>query len=52
MVNFLSPHGADTPEQVRAIYGAQRYDRLAAIKASYDPHNMFRINHNIFPAST
>ena len=51
MVNFLSPHGAGSPEEVRAIYGAERYDRLAAIKATYDPGNMFRINHNIFPAA-
>ena len=32
---------------MRAIYGLERYDRLAAIKKQYDPRNLFRMNHNI-----
>jgi hypothetical protein len=44
-VNFLP----DTSEEsVRAAYGAN-YDRLAEIKAKYDPDNFFRSNHNIIP---
>jgi FAD/FMN-containing dehydrogenase len=35
-------------ERVRASYGAN-YDRLARIKASYDPDNRFRVNQNIQP---
>jgi hypothetical protein len=34
---------------MRAIYGLERYDRLAAIKKQYDPRNLFRMNHNITP---
>jgi len=33
-----------------AIYGPERYARLAAVKKAYDPTNMFRINHNVAPA--
>lgn len=50
MVNFLSPDEATTPGDVRAVYGAERFDRLAAVKKRYDPANIFRFNHNIPPA--
>lgn len=50
MTNLLSTQQGTTPAQVRAIYGAERYDRLAAIKKRYDPANLFRMNHNIMPA--
>lgn len=39
--------GAD---RVRASY-RDSYDRLATIKAQYDPTNLFRVNQNIKPAS-
>jgi FAD/FMN-containing dehydrogenase len=48
--NLLSAQQGTTPEELRAIYGAERYDRLAAIKKRYDPLNLFRMNHNIAPA--
>ena len=45
-VNFLT---ADEGERVRAAYGPN-YDRLARVKRTYDPDNLFRMNHNIKPA--
>ncbi len=46
-VNFLMNEGQD---RVRAAYGGN-YGRLAEVKARYDPHNTFRFNQNIPPAS-
>ena len=40
----------DEPGRVRGMYGAN-YDRLARIKAQYDPDNVFRVNQNIKPAA-
>jgi hypothetical protein len=48
LVNNLAP---DEATDAVAIYGPRRYERLAAIKKTYDPANMFRINHNIAPAA-
>jgi len=45
-VNFMMEEGTD---RVRASYGPN-YDRLARIKAHYDPDNFFRVNQNIPPA--
>ena len=46
-VNFLMEEGED---RVREAYGAEKYDRLKALKRRYDPDNLFQLNQNIPPS--
>jgi FAD binding domain/Berberine and berberine like len=45
-VNFLMDEGE---ERIRQAYGAEKYDRLKALKRDYDPDNFFSLNQNIPP---
>ncbi len=47
-VNFMGDEGG---AWVRDAYPGSTWERLAAIKAHYDPTNLFRLNQNIPPAT-
>lgn len=46
-VNFMMEEGVD---RIRATY-RDHYDRLVAIKTTYDPANLFHINQNLTPTA-
>ena len=46
-LNFIGDEGDD---RIRAAYG-DSYDRMARVKRTYDPDNVFRGNQNIKPAA-
>jgi FAD/FMN-containing dehydrogenase len=46
-INFMMDEGQS---RVRATYGGN-YERLAQVKRTYDPENVFRVNQNIAPAA-
>jgi FAD/FMN-containing dehydrogenase len=48
-VNFLDSD--DDASRVREAYGDRTYERLAEIKAKYDPENVFRNNKNVEPSA-
>jgi FAD/FMN-containing dehydrogenase len=45
-LNFITDEGSD---RLRAGYG-DAWPRLVAVKRTYDPDNVFHLNHNIDPA--
>jgi FAD/FMN-containing dehydrogenase len=46
--NYVSE---DAGDRVRGFYGPDTYDRLAAVKRRWDPHNVFALNQNIPPGA-
>jgi FAD/FMN-containing dehydrogenase len=51
-VNFLAAADLNrAAETTRRAYGEEKYQRLVALKDRYDPHNLFRLNHNVAPSS-
>jgi hypothetical protein len=51
-VNYLGREGDEGVERIQAAYGAEKYQRLLALKEKYDPTNLFRLNQNIKPMTT
>lgn len=47
-VNFMS---GDEQDRVPEAY-RERWDRMVAVKSHYDPHNFFRLNQNVLPATS
>ena len=47
---YVNDLGEDEGDRVRAAYGTN-YDRLATVKAKYDPDNFFRGNQNVANAT-
>ena len=47
-VNFMGE--GEGQDRVRATYRGN-YERLARVKAQYDPENVFNVNQNILPAA-
>jgi hypothetical protein len=50
LLNFMN--GENAGDEVRSAYDPKDYQRLTELKAQYDPENIFRLNHNIPPATT
>jgi FAD binding domain/Berberine and berberine like len=47
---YVNNLGNEGPRRVQAAYG-ENYPRLAAMKRTYDPDNLFRANQNISPST-
>jgi FAD/FMN-containing dehydrogenase len=47
-LNFIGDEGRG---RVRAGYGQRSYERLARVKAEWDPGNVFRASGNVAPSS-
>ena len=48
--NFLTED--EGAARLRLSYGEKKFARLVAVKNTYDPDNVFSLNHNIPPAAT
>jgi hypothetical protein len=47
--NYVNEQSDTDGEVTLNAYGTEKYARLAALKARYDPQNLFRLNQNLAP---
>ena len=47
-VNYMQQD--EPPDRVRAAFGPEKFERLRALKRTFDPENVFSLNQNIPPA--
>ncbi|MGI5346844.1 FAD-binding oxidoreductase [Streptomyces sp. CA-250714] len=48
-LNFMGHGDTADPDRTRTAYTEDDHQRLTALKAEYDPQNLFRLNYNIPP---
>jgi FAD/FMN-containing dehydrogenase len=49
---YANENSDDGPDATRSIYGDAKVARLGALKRTWDPDNVFRLNHNVEPAGS
>ena len=47
---YVNGNSDEGPAETRAFYGEAKLPRLARLKRTWDPDNVFRLNHNVPPA--
>ena len=48
---YVNGNSDEGPAETRAFYSDAKLARLAQLKRAWDPDNVFRLNHNVTPAS-
>jgi FAD/FMN-containing dehydrogenase len=46
-MNFMNGNGRGAQERIREAYLPEAHERLLALKAKYDPDNMFRFSYQL-----
>lgn len=46
-MNFMNGNGSGAQERIKEAYEPEAYERLIALKAKYDPDNMFRFSYQL-----